>query len=118
MRTNGFVGLIIAGICCISVQPLYSQSDFPVEPSNESEGVFRISNTSDVYQPAIDAVSFAPSSPRTSDLSPVAMPDNYASEEYYGPMEEYTQGDWIDDLTWKTRVTNAWESYSARLPCS
>jgi|GEM_PF-1897366 len=97
MRTNGFVGLIIAGICCISVQPLYSQSDFPVEPSNESEGVFRISNTSDVYQPAIDAVSFAPSSPRTSDLSPVAMPDNYASEEYYGPMEEYTQGDWIDD---------------------
>lgn len=97
MRTNGFVGLIIAGICCLSVQPLYSQSDFPVEPSNESEGVFRISNNSDDYQPAFDAVSFAPSSPRTSDLSPVAMPDSYVSGEYYGPMEEYTQGDWIED---------------------
>ncbi|MFK7778317.1 MAG: Lpg1974 family pore-forming outer membrane protein, partial [Gimesia sp.] len=102
MRTNGFVGLIIAGICCISMQPLYSQSDFPIEPSNESEGVFRISNTSDEYspsgyEPAIDAVSFAPSSPRTTDISPIAMPDSYAGGEYYGPVEEYIQGDWIED---------------------
>ncbi len=102
MRTNGFVGLIIAGICCISVQPLYSQSDSPFEPSNESEGVFRISNVSEEhvpsdYEPAIDAVSFAPSSPRTSDVSPIAMPDNYSNAEYYGPVEEYTQGDWIED---------------------
>ena len=102
MRTNGFVGLIIAGIFCISVQPLYSQSDSPFEPSNESEGVFRISNVSEEhvpsdYEPAIDAVSFAPSSPRTSDVSPIAMPDNYSNAEYYGPVEEYTQGDWIED---------------------
>lgn len=110
MRTNGFVGLIIAGICCISSQSLLAQTDFPVEPSNESEGVFRISNTSDYeyeeYQPAaVDAVSFAPSSPRTSDLSPIAMPDGspaasgeyYGGGEYYGPIEEYTQGDWIED---------------------
>lgn len=99
MRTNGFVGLIIAGICCFSTQALYSQTDFPVEPSNESEGVFRISNTSENYDPApaIDAVSFAPSSPRTSDLSPIAMPENYNSGEYYGPVEEYTQGDWIEE---------------------
>jgi hypothetical protein len=99
MRTNGFVGLIIAGICCFSTQALYSQTDFPVEPSNESEGVFRISNASDYYEPesAIDAVSFAPSSPRTSDLSPIAMPENYSNGEYYGPVEEYTQGDWIEE---------------------
>ncbi|MFH1301129.1 MAG: hypothetical protein ABIK07_08705, partial [Planctomycetota bacterium] len=97
MRTNGFVGLIIAGICCLTIQPLYSQSDFAVEPSNESEGVFRISNATNDYEPAIDAVSFAPSSPRTSDLSPVAMPENYNHGEYYGPVEEYTQGDWIED---------------------
>jgi len=102
MRTNGFVGLIIAGICCISIQPLYAQSDFPIEPSNESEGVFRISNVPDEYkpaeyEPAIDAVSFAPSSPRTSNISPIAMPENYAGGEYYGPVEEYVQGDWIED---------------------
>lgn len=97
MRTNGFVGLIITGICCLSTQALYSQSDFPVEPSNESEGVFRISNTSSDYESNIDAVSFAPASPRTSDLSPIAMPDNYNNGEYYGPVEEYTQGDWIED---------------------
>lgn len=106
MRTNGFVGLMIAGICCFSTQILYSQSDFPVEPSNESEGVFRISNTSDYDGPLVDAVSFAPSSPRTSDLSPIAMPQGgqYASTEYYGaggenygPFEEYPQGDWIED---------------------
>ncbi len=97
MRTNGFVGLIIAGICCLSSQALYSQSDFPVEPSNDSEGVFRISNASDEYESNIDAVSFAPSSPRTSDLSPIAMQDNYNNGEYYGPVEEYTQGDWIED---------------------
>ncbi|WP_339727282.1 Lpg1974 family pore-forming outer membrane protein [uncultured Gimesia sp.] len=104
MRTNGFVGLIIAGICCFSTQALYAQTDFPVEPSNESEGVFRISNASEnyepaseYYEPAIDAVSFAPSSPRTSDLSPIAMSENYSSGEYYGPIEEYTQGDWIEE---------------------
>lgn len=97
MRTNGFVGLIIAGICCFSTQALYSQTDFQVEPSNESEGVFRISNTSDYDEPAIDAVSFAPSSPRTSDLSPIAMSENYSNGEYYGPIEEYTQGDWIEE---------------------
>lgn len=97
MRTNGFVGLIITGICCLSTQALYSQSDFPVEPSNESEGVFRISNTSSDFESNIDAVSFAPASPRTSDLSPIAMPDNYNNGEYYGPVEEYTQGDWIED---------------------
>lgn len=97
MRTNGFVGLIIAGICCLPSQALYSQSDFPVEPSNESEGVFRISNASDDFESNIDAVSFAPASPRTSDLAPIAMPDNYGNEEYYGPVEEYTQGDWIED---------------------
>lgn len=118
MRTNGFVGLIIAGICCISSPSLFAQADYPVEPSNESEGVFRISNTSDYqyeeYEPAaVDAVSFAPSSPRTSDLSPIAMPeggamvsnDYYgggeyytpAEGEYYGPVEQYSQGDWIED---------------------
>jgi hypothetical protein len=108
MRTNGFVGLIIAGICCISSQSLFAQSDFPVEPSDESEGVFRISNTYEEYQPAaVDAVSFAPSSPRTSDLSPIAMPDGSqmasteyyggGGGEYYGPVEEYTEGDWIED---------------------
>ncbi len=97
MRTNGFVGLIIAGICCFSMQPVYSQTDFAVEPSNESEGVFRISNATNEYDPAIDAVSFAPSSPRTSDLSPIAMPEDYNPGEYYGPIEEYTQGDWIED---------------------
>lgn len=95
MRTNGFVGLIIAGICCLPTQALYSQSDFPAEANNESEGVFRLSNPTDQYESNIDAVSFAPSSPRTSDLAPIAMPDG--NGEYYGPVEEYTQGDWIED---------------------
>lgn len=108
MRTNGFVGLIIAGICCISSQSLFAQTDSPFEPSDESEGVFRISNTyEEEYQPAaVDAVSFAPSSPRTSDLAPIAMPNGSpvasgeyydGGGEYYGPVEEYTQGDWIED---------------------
>ena len=114
MRTNGFVGLIIAGICCFTTQSLLAQADFPVEPSDESEGVFRISNTAEyeAYEPAaVDAVSFAPSSPRTSDLAPIAMPEGsavasseyygggeyYPDGEYYGPVEQYTQGDWIED---------------------
>lgn len=98
MRTNGFVGLIIAGICCLPTEAIYSQSDFPVEPQNDSEGVYRLSNPADHYESnSLDAVSFAPSSPRTSDLSPIAMTENYRNGEYYGPVEEYTEGDWIED---------------------